>query len=363
MKSAGNKQTMVINIVMGLAVILQALLVFYLQHRFAFLLEDMDYMCNLKNGKELTNIGDIIQGIPSILSGKGGSVLSITLLQFILLLGEGFADVLNTLVLLFISFLISVTAKTSKRDFVFFSLPFFMLISLNSDWQYSYMWQFGIVNYVYPAIPFLIYLIVIIKEFNRGKNDIPGWLVIVAVAEAFFAGWANASYGLVVAFISIIAMFMLTKLMKRRCPMWIILSAVSSILGVGLYLAASGNFKEGSVISGVFISFSIFPGVVLALLLLAVILRSGGFLKFDQMLLIVSLGFSVALRFIIGWIPGIAENGIQICCMILSIVLFCSLLATLKREFPKHKFWIYLMAGSAFLYALMNMLETFGGVS
>lgn len=363
MKSESSKQPILINIVMGLAVILQTLLVFYLQRRFAFLLEDTDYLVNLKTGVELSNIGDIFAGIPSVLGGKGGSVLSIGVLQFILLLGEGFADVLNTLVMLLIAFLISVTAKTSKRDFVFFALPFFMLISLNADWQYSYMWEFGIVNFVFPAVPFLIFLIVVIKEMNRGKNDIPTWMKALACIEAFLAGWANASYGVVEIFIAVIGTLMLYKMLKGRSPKWLLISAFFSLAGVILYLAASGNFKEGSIMNGVYVSFSIFPGVVLALLLLAVILRSGGFLKLDQMLLIVTLGFSVAMRFIIGWIPGIAENGIQICCMLLSIVLFCSLLATLKREFPKHKFWIYLMAASAFLYALMNMLETFGGVS
>lgn len=362
MKS-GSKQTIIKNIVLGLAVILQTLLVFYLQRRFAFLLEDIDYMVNLKTGKELAGIGDIFAGISSVLGGKGGSVLSVSVLQFVLLLGEGFADVLNTLVMLLIAFLISISVKNSKRDFVFFALPFFMLVSLNADWQYSYMWQFGIVNFVYPAIPFLIFLIVVIKELNRGKYEIPAWLQVVACVEAFLTGWANASYGIVAAFIAVIAILICTKLMKHRSPKWLLVSVVTSILGVVLYLAASGNFKEGSLISGVFISFSIFPGVVLALLLLAIMLRSGGFLRFDQMLLIVALGFSVVMRFVIGWLPGVSENGIQICCMILSIVLFCSLLGTLKREYPKHRVWIYLVAGCAFIYALMNMLETFGGVS
>ena len=363
MKSASSKQAIVKYIVMGLAVILQTLLVFYLQHRFAFLLEDMDYMVNLKTGKELTGIGDIIAGIPSVLGGKGGSVLSISLLQIILLLGENFADVLNTAVLMIISLLVAVQVRAGKRDLVFFALPFFMLISLNSDWQYSYMWQFGIVNFVYPAIPFLIFLIMVSKELNRGKNSLPKWMHIVGCLTAFLAGWANASYGLVEICMSVTALLIITKLMRRRYPMWLAVSTGCSAIGTILYLAASGNFKEGSIVNGIFISFSIFPGVVLALLLLAIILRSGGFLKVEQMLMIVALGFSVIMRFVIGWIPGIAENGIQICCLILSIVLFCSLLSTLKREYPKHKFWVNLMAACAFLYALLNMLETFGGVS
>ncbi len=363
MKSESNKQSIVINSVMGLAVILQALLVFYLQHRFAFLLEDMDYINNLKTGEVLKGIGDIFEGIPYILREKGGSVLSIGILQLILMMGETAADVINTLVLLVISFLVCLTVKTSKRDVVFFALPFFMLISLNSDWQYSYMWQFGVVNYVYPAIPFLVFLIAVIKELNLVKKKMPLWLQIVACVAAFFAAWANASYGLIEICISVISIFVLYKMMKGRVPKWLIGSGASAAVGSIIFLAAAGNFKSESVINGIYISFSIFPGVVLALLLLAVIMRSGGFLKIEQMILIVALGFSVAMRFIIDWLPGIAENGMQICCMILSIVLFCSLLATLEREYPKHKYWMYGLAGCSFLYALLSMLESFGGVS
>ena len=363
MRSAGKKQTIILRGVMGLAVLLQALLVFYLQRRFAFLLEDMDYMKNLKTGGELKGIGDIIAGIPAILGEKGGSVLSIAILQGILLAGEMFADVLNTLVLLFISLLIGRAAKASMKHIMFFALPFFMLISLNSDWQYSYMWEFGIVNFVFPAIPFLIFLITVIKELNRGREQLPGWQTGIAVISAFFAGWANASYGLVSMCIALTATFIVTRMLKRRAPIWLPVAMIAGVIGTFLYLAASGNFKDGAVINGVYISYSIFPGVVLALLLIAVILRSGGFLTIDQMLLIVALGFGILLRFVVGWIPGIAANGIQICVMIISIVLFCSLLVTIRKEYPRQRLWCVLTTVCAFVYALFNMLETFGGVS
>lgn len=363
MKSEGNKKIILVKCLVGLAVILQTLLVFYLQHRFAFLLEDTDYMVNLKTGSQLNGLGDIFAGIPSVLGGHGGSVLSIGILQLTLLLGETFSDVLNTFFMLVIAFLISRVARTRKNDIVFWALPFFMMVSLNSDWQYSYMWQFGIVNFVYPAIPFLAFLIVVVRELNRGKKDVmPGGLALFACVEAFLAGWANASYGIVVAFISIVSLALITKMIRRRAPMWLRISTVSGLLGAVLYFAATGNFKEGAIMNGVYISFSIFPGVVLGLLLIAIILRSGSYLTVDQMVLIAALGFSVLMRFMIGWLPGVAENGIQICCLILSITLVCSLLVTLKKEYPKQRGWIYCLSLCAFLYAIFNMLETFGGV-
>lgn len=362
MKPAGNRQSLIRKIVMGLAVLLQALLVFYMQRRFAFLRLDIDYMVNLKTGEPLSGLGDIFAGVGSVLSGKGGSTLSIGVLQFTLLLGEVFADILNTLVLLGISFLISRAVEAKTSDVFSFAMPFFLLFALNDDWHISYMWQFGVVNFVYPAIPFLIYLGFVMKEVNLNGRKLPRAIEGVGVVCAFLCSWANGSYGAIAFLIALFAMILVSKIVKRRIPFWLLFSALAAFAGSILYIAAPGNFSSEAIMNGVYISFSIFPGVVLALLLLAILLRCGGWLTVGQILLITVLGGSVIWRFIVGWVPGMYENGSQICSLILSITLFCSLLLSIRNTFPKHRFWGYMLAGCSFVYAMLTILENFGGV-
>ena len=362
MKATSNKEK-VIMAIMGLAILLQTLFVFFVQGRYAFMLEDLTYSVNMATGAPLSSVGDIFTNIPYILKGDGGSVLSLSILELIILLGNTPANIINTLAMLIIAFVISRIVSPKRFDIMYMSMSFFMLTSLNSDWQYTYLWEFGVVNYVFPAIPFLVFLYVILKEVNYSENRTAMPWAIVAVVCAFLASWANPSYGLIVLLISIASIVICKRLLAKDVDKWLFASVIASGVGVILYMAAPGNYGGGSVMSGMFLVFSIFPAVVLALLMLAVSLRSGSFLSIGQILLTAVLTICVVFRFLFAVIPGISINGIEMCTLVVSITLFGSLFNNLKKDNEKNAIWGYILSAVALLYSVLVILEDMGGIS
>ncbi|MCR4618723.1 MAG: DUF6056 family protein [Lachnospiraceae bacterium] len=342
--------------------------VFYMQVRFPYVLEDVDYYKNLSTGGELKSIKDIFQSIPYLMK-NGGSLLSLVVLQIMLLIGERAADVLNVFAMLVIAYLISRCSGAKKGNVLFIALPFFLMLSLNSDWQYSYLWEFGIVNYVFPAIPFLVFLYMIIYEVAFGNEKANNALTksriraVLCCLSAFVAAYANAAYGLIIIFVAVLAIILSGKVVGRAPGLHLYISLGCAVSGCIFYLLVSGNFKKVSVMSSQYISFSVFPAVVLALLILAVVLRCGGWLNAVHLLLIGVLCFCVAMRFIIQAIPFVSFNGIQLATLFVSIILFCSLLRSFIRENKKVTIWAYILAGSSFLYTVTAMLEHIGGIS
>lgn len=351
------------HIMTGFAIILQALILVYVQFHFSFMMEDLDYLKNLRTGGTINSLADIFSGMSLILKTRGGSALSAFVLQCILLAGENFANILNVLVIFLIVFLISRLIGAGKKDIFFYALPFFLLFSLNDDWQYCYTWQFGITNFVYPSIPLLIYLILLTGELeiNNNAKSIPE--KAAGVICAFLCSWANAAYGAVLLFGAALSVILIKKMIGKKIPLWIWISGGAALAGIGLYASASGNYAEGSVIRQSYISFGVFSGVILALMLLAVSLRCGGWLSIKQLLLIAVLGFAVIVRFAAALIRPMEDNGIQVCTLILSITLFCSMVNTLRREHPDHGRWSSFIMWCAFGCSFLVILANLGGVS
>lgn len=347
----------------GAAIILQALLIVYVQFHFSFMMEDMDYLKNLRTGGNINSLADIFSGIGLILKTKGGSMISTLVLQCILLAGEKFADILNMLVIFMIVYLISRLAGAERKDIFFYALPLFLLFSLNDDWKYCYTWQFGCTNYVYPAVTFLIFLILLTGELeiNREKTSTP--VAVAGAVCAFLCSWANAAYGAVILGSVFLASVFMVKLLGKKVPLWVLISGVVSVAGIILFVSAAGNYTEESVVKQTYISFGVFSGVILALMLLAVSLRCGGWLSIKQLLLISVLGIAVLLKFIASIIPGIADNGIQVCTLVLSVTLICSMIGTMRREHPDHDKWSYMVMWCSFLGSVLEILANIGGIS
>lgn len=362
MKRTSGKE-IIMMFVMGLAILLQTLFVFYVQGRFSFILEDLTYSVNLSTGEKLSGFGDIISNVPYILKGNGGSVLALSVLQLIIFLGNNAADIINTLTLLIIAFLIARNVNPKRFEIMYMSMSLFMMITLNSNWDYSYLWEFGVVNFVMPAIPFLVFLLFILKEVNYFDNKTSALAAVASVLSAFLASFSNGAYALMVILVCVCAIIICKKLLAKPVAKWLIGSLVASAVGLGLYLAAPGNYSAGSVMAKSYFDFSIFPAVVLTLLMLAVSLRSGCFLSTGQLMLTGVLFVGVILKFILTWIPGVTSNGISICILVISLTLFCNLFNNLKKDNARNAFWGYLLSGVALLYSVLTILQNLGGVN
>ncbi len=339
-------------------------MIFFMQVRFTFVLEDVEFGNNLAYGMELGSLKDIVASIPAIMR-KGGSTLSLVLLQLVLLMGDKAANIINMLIILAIAYLISRCSGARRGNLLFIVLPLFLMFSLNSDWKFSYLWEFGLIGYVLPAIPFMVYLYFVIFELAKpqeGKDGIKP-LNLVACFCAFLCAWQNAAYGIIALIVGILAIILSYRVLATAGKLWLWISCGSSLAGMIFYLFASGNFHKNSIMSSQYIDLSIFPAVVIALLILAVVLRCGGWLNAPHLLLIGVMCCSVALRFIFQFVPGVSVNGIQMVTFIIAIILFCSLLRSFINEYRKVAVWGYVLALSSFLYMVMTMLEDIGGIS
>ncbi len=364
MAQKNSKLNLILQAVSLVGILVLVGFVFYMQSQYKFVLEDMDYMKNFATGEKLQSLSDVFKSIPGIMR-KGGSSLSLFVLQLILLAGEKAADFINMAAILIVVFLLSRCSGAKRTNVFFIALPFFFMFSLNADWKYSYLWEFGIVNYVFPAIPFLIFLYMVIYEIAIGEKPEGnlGLRALLGCCCAFAASWANGSYGLVVLFTCIFSIILFEAVLGIRARGWIFVAAGFSVAGLFLYLLNSGNFGKNSVMSSSYLDFSIFPAVVLALLMLAVLLRSGGWLNAVHLLIIGVMCFCVAARFILQFIPGVATNGMQVLAMLVSIVLFSNLLRSFMGEHKKAVIWGYLISLCAFLFIILTMLGEIGGIS
>ena len=139
--------------------------------------------------------------------------------------------------------------------------------------------------------------------------------------------------------------------------------AIGAFVGVVLYLLPSGNYTSESLMKGIFLSVQIFPAVLLALSMLAILLRVGGYLETSQILQILVLGVCIVLSFVLGALPFVGANGVLLCTIIVAITLFCSLMYQLNRFDKKHRIYGYILAAIMFGYDIVIFAAQHVGVS
>ncbi len=357
------KNKKIIRIVACALLIGFAAVIYYMQYRYPFSLEDLYFLKDTATGERLTSLGEIFATVAPTMSSRGGSVLSLLVLRVILVAGNFAANAVNMIMLFAVAFLISRCARTRKEWMFFTAFSFVLMFSLNSEWRKSYLWEFGIVNFLFPAVPFLIYLYMILREINEEKKDLGAVRAVVACVSALAAGAANISYGVLGAVVGVSGIIILRLIVGVKPKLWVPLSVGCNIAGAALYLISPGNYATGSIMGTQYINFSIFPAVVLALLMLAISLRSGGWVSISEMVLIATLGVGIVLRFIIQAVPGVYPNGLQVGIMIVAITLLSNILGRFIRENPKSYKWALLLTVCGFVYIVLNIVADIGGVS
>ncbi len=356
------KTSLVAKVLLTLGVIILTGLLIYEQIHVHFMLDDLDYGCNLVTGEEVSSLSDVFQSLGPMYFEEGGSLIAQFWLQINILLGEAFANVMNTAVLLLVPFLICLAIGADHQRFFFVAFPYFLLISLNSDWINSYMWQFGTISYFYPAIWMLIFL----RFYNKVLDDLreqPSWPEgILITVSGFLAGWGNGAYGMLCIGIAGFSMLLERFLLKGRIKRRMIGGLFGAVLGTLLYLTAPGNFQENGIIHNIYLNLSIYPAVVLALTMLAILMRIGGWLHTSQVMMLGTLAWGIFLTFVVGWIPQIGANGILVATMVFGITFFCSLFFHTNNSDARYRNYAYVLAGITFLIDIMGFAEHFVGV-
>ena len=223
-------------------------IVFYTNRIIPFMMDDLWYSTLLDSDKPIASIADIIHAQVWHWHNWGGRSLAHGLLQLIILAGEGFADVLNTLWLFVLSFTVILCSKTSsaglKNKLVAITLTSGLIIGLSANWKMSMFWEAGAANYLYITAFLLFYMFCYLREVEGEVKPLPGitfWMIPLAL----IAGWSNENMGPTCFIVSLIVMYLLKK-NTRRIPFWMIEGSIICFIGCVLCIAAPGNFVRAA---------------------------------------------------------------------------------------------------------------------
>ena len=193
-------------------------IVFYTNRIIPFMMDDLWYSTLLDSDKPIASIADIIHAQVWHWHNWGGRSLAHGLLQLIILAGQGFADVLNTLWLFVLSFTVILCSKTSsaglKNKLVAITLTSGLIIGLSANWKMSMFWEAGAANYLYITAFLLFYMFCYLREVEGEVKSLPGiafWMIPLAL----IAGWSNENMGPTCFIVSLIVMFLMKRIRER----------------------------------------------------------------------------------------------------------------------------------------------------
>lgn len=218
------------------------LLLEFLYHRVTpFMMDDIWYSTNLATNEPLRNVADVFEGQVWHYFNWGGRSVTHTLLQFVLMGGELFADILNVIAAAVLAFIVSLFVPSKQKLFSFMGAVVFM-IAFNPNFQLSMFWQSGSLNYLYSTSWILFFFFLYIRETGETVRKplfgINVWMIILGL----ITGWSNENMGPASFCLAVIVIFYLKRIRKKKIALWMWEGAVFSLLGSAACILAPGNF-------------------------------------------------------------------------------------------------------------------------
>lgn len=238
-----------------------AIVISFLAHRVAvFMMDDLWYANNLatlatmgeETGAPLKSVRDIYESQVWHYLNWGGRSVTHTILQFVLMGGELFADILNVVMTCVISTLIVVissklsgTTHTFARSAIYVGTVYGLLHGLNANWHLSMYWQSGSVNYLYITSFILLFMWCYVRELSDERPAALKGITVWIVPLAIITGWSNENMGPTAWLISV---FTIGYLCKKKTPLkpWMILGSLFSLVGSAACILAPGNFVRSA---------------------------------------------------------------------------------------------------------------------
>ena len=240
MENSKKKLTVITIIILSIT----AVIVFYTNRIIPFMMDDIWYSTILSTNLPITSFSDIIQAQIWHWHNWGGRSIAHGLLQLILLSGEMFADILNTLWLFLLSLTVLICSRISAPELKTKLLPMTvipgLIIGLSANWKMSMFWEAGAANYLYITAFLLFYIFCYLREIEGEVKSLPGitfWMIPLSL----IAGWSNENMGPTCFIVSLIVMFLVKK-RTGKIPFWMIEGSIICLAGCIMCIAAPGNF-------------------------------------------------------------------------------------------------------------------------
>lgn len=245
-----NKKQLFGNIGIILFFIITIVVVFLTHRAVPFMMDDLWYSTILSDDTPLRSLSDVINAQIWHYNNWGGRSMAHGLLQLILMQGELFADILNTLVTILLAWEIYLFAKEisgekSTNAVLTVTMIIGTLHGLNANWQMSMYWQSGSANYLYITVFILFFIRCYVRELvSEAPVPFKGiifWIVPLAV----ITGWSNENMGPTAWLVSLFVILYLRK-NKKPIKVWMILGNVFCLVGSAMCILAPGNFVRSA---------------------------------------------------------------------------------------------------------------------
>lgn len=322
MKKSNSKKLLLI--LLGLGMLAELVICWLNNVKLIFIEDDLWYATNLVTGNQVTGLADIWESQVWHFMNWGGRSVIHFLLQFVIMLGDLFCNIMNMVVMLLICLLICETA--GKKSLLSYFVCFSMLISLNPNILFTLFWQSGCVNYLYASTWILFFIMLYLRQMKNPEAanwwGITFWIIPLGIAT----GWSNENMGPTSFVLTVISLVYLRK--KQKCPpLWMWLGSVTSLIGSILVVVAPGNYVRSSLIEEYSFGMSIyqkmimmmkagadflFPMVVVLLVSMLVYLQMGNRFKIHQMMLLIGTVLAFGAMVLSPAFPNRATFGILV---------------------------------------------------
>lgn len=238
----------------GISVFIVALL-FVLNHLMPMYADDYSYAYSFLTEERITSIRQIIPSQMVHYNNVNGRIITHSLAQFFLMLGESAFDIVNTVGFLGLLFLIYFHACGTFRNFSLsrFSIIAMLLFLETPDFGQSFLWTTGAANYLY-GILIILCVMIPYRLQAEGKAVFSSLPSGIFAAVIFFflgilAGWTNENTA--VAMIAmLIAYMILFRVRSVKVRAWNISCCIGAVIGCILMLTAPGTAKRLDYVGG-----------------------------------------------------------------------------------------------------------------
>lgn len=228
-----------------LALVVQALVLFAANRHIHFVLDDIWYATNLVTGEKLASFGDVIESQIWHYNNWGGRSVTHGILQLIIMSGELFADILNTIMVFALAYMIILVADT--KNLSAYVTAVIMITALNANTNSSMFWESGSVNYLYSTTWILLFMYPYVRCIRTGEK-LSNLNILWLIPLGIMTGWSNENMGPAVFCFTIMAIVYLAKWKKEKPGIWMFVGCVSSLIGSMFVIVAPGNFVRNDAI-------------------------------------------------------------------------------------------------------------------
>ena len=233
--------------------VLAALLLYFSNVKIPFMMDDLWYSTDLRDGSALDGIGDVFGSQVWHYLNWGGRVFTHGFLQLSLMCGEKAADIINTAATLLLAAMVCCAARHSSDSTdpgknlseraSAFALAFGLLITCCPNFRMSMLWQAGCANYVYSSVWILFFHICYLRALDPEKKDLRAFPFFMPFL-GLITGWSTENMGPSSCIAAALITFACIKkgTVSRAKKVWMIEGVISSFIGSVFCILAPGNF-------------------------------------------------------------------------------------------------------------------------